>query len=120
MLHAGCRVYRLAFRFLFAYAGDVANSCRVSFEDGAGVTHTVSVAASSLYEAAILAIAELKRCGFAIASVGPGTRLRVAVEAPATVHEVSVGRVQAWLDSSAKSPREQAVKVRLRQALGRD
>jgi hypothetical protein len=90
----------------------------VSFEDGAGVTHTVSVAASSLYEAAVLAIAEFKRCGFAIAHVGPATRLKVAVDPPATVHELNVARVQAWLEASAKSPREQAVKVRLRQALG--
>lgn len=93
------------------------NSCRVSFEDGAGVTHGVTVAASSLYEAAVLGIAEFRRCGFAVAQVGPGTRLKVAVEVPATVHEVSVSRVQTWLDSSAKSPRERAVKVRLRQIL---
>jgi hypothetical protein len=98
----------------------VASSCQVSFQDGAGVTHMVSVAASSMYEAAVLAIAEFRRCGFALANVAPATKLKISVEAPATVHELCVSRVQAWLDASAKSPREQAVKVRLRQALGRD
>ena len=93
------------------------STCRVSFEDGAGVTHTVSVAASSLYEAAALAIAEFKRCGFAMATIGPATRLRVAVEVPATVHELNVSRFQAWLEAGAKTAREQAVKVRLRQLL---
>jgi hypothetical protein len=41
----------------------VSSACRVSFTDSAGVTHTVSVAATSLYEAAALGIAEFRRCG---------------------------------------------------------
>ena len=94
-------------------------TCRVSFDDGAGITHTVSIAASSLYEAAALAIAEFKKSGFALAEVGTATRLKVVVEAPTETHELTVARLQAWLDSSAKSPREQSVKVRLRQLLGR-
>jgi len=36
-----------------------------------------------------------------------------------TTHELSVGKLQAWLDSSGKTPRKQAVKVTLRQLLGR-
>lgn len=108
----------LDFRLLFAYTEGVASNCRVSFEDGAGITHTVSLSASSLYEAAALALAEFKKSGFALGAVGPGTRLRIAVEAPTTAHELSVGKLQAWLDSGGKTPREQAVKVRLRQALG--
>ena len=83
------------------------------------MTHTVSVSASSLFEAAARGLAEFKRSGFALTAVGPATRLTIRVEAPATMHELSVSRVQAWLDSSAKSPREQAVKVTLRQLLGR-
>ena len=108
----------LDFLLFFAYGGVVASTCRVSFEDGAGMTHTVSISASSLYEAAVLALAEFKRSGFALAAVGPGTRLRIAVEAPTTTHELSVGKLRAWLDSSGKTPREQAAKVKLRQTLG--
>ena len=94
------------------------SSCRVAFTDGAGITHSVAVVAASLYEAAVLALAEFKRCGFAMVIAGPATRLTVTVEAPATTHEIALGRLQAWLDSNGKTPREQAVKVRLRQVLG--
>jgi hypothetical protein len=89
----------------------------VAFTDGAGITHSVTIAASSMYEAAALALAEFKRCGFAIAMAGPATRLMVTVESPSTAHELTVSRLQAWLDASGKTPREQAVKVRLRQSL---
>ena len=109
----------LDFRLIFAHPVGVSQTCRVSFEDGAGTTHTVSVAAGSLFEAAALAIAEFKRSGFALGEVGKGTRLKVVVEAPSTSHELTVGRLQNWLDSNGKTPREQAMKMQLRQLLGR-
>jgi hypothetical protein len=56
--------------------------CRVSFEDSAGIAHTVSVCADSLYEAAVLALAEFQKSGFAFAGVGAGTRLKVVVDRP--------------------------------------
>ena len=95
----------------------MSSSCHVSFTDGAGVTHTVSVTASSLFEAAALGVAEFRRCGFAFAAVGPGTRLTVTVQGPATSHELPVSSLQSWLDTNGKTPREQAVKVTLRQLL---
>jgi hypothetical protein len=64
----------------------VSSPCRVSFTDGGGITHTVSVSASSLYEAAARALAEFEKYGFAVMIAGPGTRLTVAVEAPTTTH----------------------------------
>jgi len=97
----------------------VSSTCRVSFTDGADMTHTVTVSASSLYEAAARGIAEFKRSGFAFASVGPATRLTISVEPPATTHELSVAKLQTWLDTNGKTPREQALKVTLRQLLGR-
>jgi hypothetical protein len=51
-------------------------------------------------------------------AVGPATRLKVAVESPTTTHELSVGKLDAWLSGNGRSPREQAMKVRLRQMLG--
>lgn len=107
-------------RLIFAYTESVPNvrKCRVSFTDTEGVTHIVEVAASSLYEAAALALAEFRRCGFADAEAGPATRLTVAVEAPSTTHELTVRKLSAWLDGGGKSPSEQAVKVRLRELLG--
>jgi hypothetical protein len=109
----------LTFRPFFAYPGIVSSTCRVSFTDGANITHTVTVSASSLYEAAALGVAEFKRSGFAFTSIGPATRLTIAVEPPATKHELSVGKLQAWLETNGKTPREQATKVTLRQLLGR-
>jgi hypothetical protein len=108
----------LDFLLFFAYAEGVAQSCKVTFTDGAGVTHSVTVAASSLYEAAARGIAEFKRSGFAFAAVGSATRLTVSVEAPATSHELPVAKLQNWLDTSGRTPAEQAVKVGLRQMLG--
>lgn len=109
---------RLDFRLFFSYAGGVSSTCRVSFEDGAGMMHVVTVSASSLYEAAALGIAEFKRSGFAFTNIGPATRLTISVEPPAMTHQLSVAKLQAWLDTNGKTPREQARKVTLRQLLG--
>ena len=67
----------LEIRLLFAYAGVVPNvrKCRVAFVDSEGIAHSVEVAACSLYEAAALAVAEFRRCGFADAMPGPATDL---------------------------------------------
>jgi hypothetical protein len=61
----------LDFRRFFAYAGIVPSTCQVSFEDGAGVTHTVSVAVSSLYEAAALAMPSSNGAASPWRSLGP-------------------------------------------------
>jgi hypothetical protein len=103
---------------LFAYHKGVSSTCQVSFTDGADVRHTVTVSASSLYEAAALGIAEFKKNGFAFTSIGPATRLKISVEPPATTHELSVGKLQAWLDTNGKTSREQATKITLRRSSG--
>jgi hypothetical protein len=92
-------------------------ACRVSFTDTEGITHAAQVSASSLYEAAALALAEFKRCGLMDATPGPATRLTVAVDAPTTLHELPMRKLTAWLEAGGKSPNEQAVKVRLRDLL---
>lgn len=70
------------------------------------MTHTVTVSAASLNEAAVLGIVEFKRSGFAFANVGIATRLKISVDPPATTHELSVWKLQAWLDTNGKTPRE--------------
>jgi len=94
-----------------------ARSCSVSFTDSEGVTHAVEIAASTLFEAAVLALAEFRRCGFAEATFEAGTRLTVKVRQPEMSHVVSVGRLRSWIDGSGKSPSEHAMKSRLREAL---
>jgi hypothetical protein len=108
-------------RLIFSYAGAVSNarSCRVSFTDASGVTHTVKITAASLFEAAILGLAELRRCTMVEDAPGPAAKFTIAVESPCTVHEVPMQKLTAWLESNGKSPAEQAVKVRLREALRR-
>jgi hypothetical protein len=51
--------------------------------------------------------------------LGHVTSLTVAVAAPATKHELTVGKVLAWLECSGKTPKEQATKVNLREVLDR-
>jgi hypothetical protein len=80
---------------------------------GAGLTHAVTVAAESLYEAAARGIAEFKRTGFALAEIGPATRLTITVESPRTEHELPVAKLDSWLATNGKTPREQAMKVTL-------
>ena len=94
-----------------------ARTCIVSFADSEGIRHSVEVTASTLYEAAALAIAEFRRCGFTANAPGPATRLTVAVKIPATSHEVQWGKIEAWLQSAGK-PNEQALKSRMRELLG--
>jgi hypothetical protein len=49
--------------------------------------------------------------------VCPATRLKVAVKSPATKHELTVAKLQSWLESSGRIPNQQALKVRLRELL---
>jgi len=93
-------------------------TCRVSFTDPEGVTHSVVVSAASVYEAAALAVAEFRRAQLADVIVGPGTRLQISVEAPAMSHELTFQKLTNWLGSSAKSPNDGLLKSRLREILG--
>jgi len=108
-------------RLIFAYTDIVPNvqTCRVSFTDSEGISHAVEVSASTLYEAAALAIGAFRRCGFTPDPLGPATRLTITVKTPATAHELPVGKIEAWLQSSGKSPSEQVLKERLKKLLSR-
>ena len=46
--------------------------CSVSFTDPLGVTHSVEVSASTLYEAAVLAVVAFRRAGLHDVTVGNG------------------------------------------------
>ena len=108
-----CRHYSDILLF-FAYTGFVASrTCTVSFQDASGMRHSVEVVASSLYEAAVLALKEFRSCSFTEVSAGKGTKLNVAVSGPSESHEITVGQVESWLQSRGKSPREQTAKTNL-------
>ena len=76
----------------------------------------MEVTASTLYEAAVLAMAEFRRCGFTSNAPGPATRLTVTVKMPTTSHEVQWAKIETWLQSAGK-PNEQGMKGRLREVL---
>src|SRR5215510_9974673 len=78
----------------------------VSFTDSESVRHAVEVSAKSLYEARYW----LRRCGFTANAPGPATRLTDSVKTPATSH-VRMSK------SGGRSPNEQAMMIRLREAL---
>lgn len=91
-------------------------TCLVSFTDTNNVRHAVEVAASTLYEAATIAVTEFRRCGFTESAPGSATRLTVTVKTPCTSHEIQWGKVETWIQSAGK-PNEQALKARLRELL---
>jgi hypothetical protein len=99
-----------------SYTGIVPSvrTCTVSFTDAEGISHSVSVTASSLFEAAAIGLAEFGRCGFAEVVLGPATKITVRVRQPEMSHTVTLARLRAWLDGVGKSPGEQATKSRLR------
>jgi hypothetical protein len=103
-------------RLFIAYTGFVP-LCVVSFVDTESIAPSVEVEAHSLYEAGALALAEFRSSGV-VPRIGPAIVLQIEVRRPATRHKLSVSTVEAWLASGSKNPSEQAVKVRLKEALG--
>jgi hypothetical protein len=92
--------------------------CEVSFESPDGIRHTVSVQASTLHEAAVLAIAAFRRSKLIDSEPGPASRLRVCVRSEIVAeHEISVAKVMRWLESTGKNPQDGAERARLRELL---
>jgi hypothetical protein len=87
-------------------------SCTVSFDDGTGIRHSVLVSAESIFEAAALALYIFDAQG---TPPGPAAHLEIAAQAPIVNHSVKVQRVRNWLTSGGRTPKEQALKSRLRE-----
>lgn len=93
-----------------------AKAATVSFVDPGGIRHSVEVAAESLFEAAALGIARLKRDGWT-GTLGPATRLDVEVREPSVLHSVTVRQVQHWSESTAVTPSERLLKNKVKDLL---
>jgi hypothetical protein len=91
--------------------------CTVSFLSATGISHSVEVDAETLYEAAGLGLARLKRDGW-IEGLGPGSRLTIEVREPSTVHSLTVTQVQRWIDGMTSSPADVLRRARVKQQLG--
>jgi hypothetical protein len=92
--------------------------CAVALTDAAGVKHSVEVKAETLFEAAALGLAAMKREEW-VEGRGPGATLEVSVVQPVVTHSVSVQQVVRWLDGVTTSPRERVRRERLKEMLGR-
>lgn len=90
--------------------------CTVSFQAATGVRHAVDVEAESIYEAAAMGLARLKADGW-VEGLGPGTRLEIAVRAPATAHSVTVAQLQRWLNGITPSAADVVRKTKLKRLL---
>jgi hypothetical protein len=91
-------------------------ACTVSFQAATGVRHAVEVEAESIYEAAAIGLARLKADGW-VEGLGPGTRLEIAVRAPATSHNLTVAQLQRWLNGVTPSPADVVRKTKLKKLL---
>jgi hypothetical protein len=90
--------------------------CTVGFKAATGISHSVDVEAETLYEAAALGLARLKKDGW-IEGLGPGSRLEIAVREPGSHHSLTVRQVEQWVDSVNASPMETLKKAKLRRLL---
>lgn len=88
-------------------------TCIVSFLDLDGLRHSVEVEAESLYEAAALAVRTFRQHNCA---PGPITKLDVEIRSSVT-HTITLEKVQSWLDTGPRSPREFVLKQRLKELL---
>src|SRR4051812_6179794 len=91
--------------------------CTVSFQSPTGIRHGVDVEAETLYEAAGLGLARLKKDGW-IEGLGPGSRLDIQVREPATVHSLTVQQLHRWIEHAPKSPADVLRRARVKQQLG--
>jgi hypothetical protein len=90
----------------------------VTVIDIRGVRHTAEVTAESLYEAAALGLAALKRDGWS-GQVGPATRIDVRVQEPIITHQITVQQIERWLEGATINPSETIKKQKLKALLGR-
>jgi hypothetical protein len=88
--------------------------CLVSVTDSDGIRHSVSVTASSLFEAGAAGLAAFRREPWAGNTLSPHTTVRVEVQPPPIVHDVPLKAIERWINAPAISPDEQATKRRFR------
>jgi hypothetical protein len=91
--------------------------CTVGFKAATGVAHSVEVEAETLYEAAGMGLARLKRDGW-IEGLGPATKLEIQVREPGSRHVLSVSQLQKWVNSVNASPVDVLKKAKIKHLLG--
>lgn len=85
-------------------------SCLVSLKSLDGTTHSITVTAATLFEAAAAAVATFRQEQWAAEALTPNATLRVEVQVPAIVHEVPRKALERWMKTPSTSPREEVGK----------
>ena len=88
--------------------------CLVSVKDLDGITHSVTVSGTTLFEAAAAAIALFRQEGWASAALTKNAVLRIEVQLPPVVHDVPLKAVDRWVNGPSVSPRDEAAKRQIR------
>lgn len=102
------------FRLVFAFAKwhhllVPTRRCRVTVRDRDGGTHAVEVTASSVFEAASLALGAFRQEGW-LDRLAPSVTFEVVVQLPPIEHIVPLAAVERWVASTARSPKERLAK----------
>lgn len=93
-------------------------SCRVTIRDLDGVSHTVEVTASTLYEAVAQGLAAVRGNEW-VAGIAQGFNVvKVSVADVRVEHEVKLVNFTKWLERTGGSPREVSDRHRIRSILG--
>jgi hypothetical protein len=93
-------------------------TCRVTIQDIDGISHSVDVTSSSLYEAVAQGLAAIRGHEW-VAGVAQGMNVvRVSVANVRVQHEVKLTDFTKWLEKPGGSPREVTDRRRIREILG--
>jgi len=93
-------------------------SCRVSIEDYDGVSHTVEVTATTLYEAVAQGLAALRNREWVSGLPQGHNIIKVVVAEVPVEHQVKVIEFTKWLERTAGSPRDVVQRQKIRSILG--
>jgi hypothetical protein len=91
--------------------------CVVKLRDLEGVEHAVQVSAGSLYEAACLGLHQFRRSGWSREAALETMMVQVEVWQAPTVYKISVESLEKWLARGGGSPREVALRQKIRSRL---
>ena len=95
-------------------------ACTVVVHDLNDIAHTLDVTAETLYEAVAQALAAVRGHEW-VGDIGRRlTSVTVKVRNPEVTHTVKIQDFENWLNRGRESPKETAMKARLRQILGMD
>ena len=93
-------------------------TCRVTITDVEGVSHTVDVTASSLYEAVALGLKVMRGHTWVEPLAERLSTVKVVVRDVPVEHTVKLRDFAAWLQRSAGSPSDVTARRRVREILG--